>query len=127
MDITRTDRWSVVPLTLGMILLAAGAANNYELATSSRDMDWFLLLRADLQLLLGLWLLCGLRPRWVRIVVIAALVGIMAYDAWRVRALAGHAVPSWFGQVAVEPRWLLGGDLIMIIALLRWRPGGGRP
>ena len=78
MDITRTGRWSVVPLILGTILLAAGAADNHELRTSTRDVDWIFLLRADAQLFIGFWLLGGLRPQRVRILVIAALVGIMA-------------------------------------------------
>jgi hypothetical protein len=119
MDHARTDRWSAVPSALGMILLAAGAADNHKLVTSFQDADWFLLLRADLLLVLGFWLLCGLQPRWSRISVIAAFVAIIAYDLWRARALAGHPVCSSFGRVAVDPGSLMTGDLIIVMALLR--------
>ena len=86
MDPTRTDRWSVVPLVLGLILLAAGSAGTHELLTSGRDDDWLILLRTDVQLLLGLWLLCGLKPRWVRASLVLTAVGILALELWRGRA-----------------------------------------
>jgi hypothetical protein len=62
-----TDRWAMVPIALGMILLAAGASDSHEFVASARDEDWFLLVRADLELYMGMSLLCGLQPRWGRL------------------------------------------------------------
>ena len=47
LSVTRGLRWSLVPLVLGLCLVAAGAADGHDLVISSRDSDWTLLARAD--------------------------------------------------------------------------------
>jgi dienelactone hydrolase len=119
METNRGGRWPFVPAILGMILIAAGAADGHDLAISARDADWPLLIRADIELLGGFWLLSGRRARGARIVAMAAFGGILAYDLSR--ALAGCPTREVFGRVVAGPRWVLIGDLIVLAGLLRWR------
>lgn len=116
----RPDRWSLVPIALGLILLAAWAADAYELVSSARDDDWSLFARAESAYLGGLWLLCGFAPRRARISAIGAFGGILIHDLIRVGL--GYPPRSGFARVAVGPWWVLGSDLIILFALLRWRP-----
>jgi hypothetical protein len=44
------SRWPFVPITLGMLGFAAGAADGHQLVVG-RAPDWPLLVRADLELL----------------------------------------------------------------------------
>ena len=120
----RSDRWSFVPTALGFLLLAAGAADGHELVMSSGDEEWSLLVRANLELLVGFWLVCGLAPRWARIATVTAFVGILASDLARI--IAGYPVRPWFGGVAVASWWILCSDLIILVALSRWLPASDR-
>lgn len=120
MESNRGSRWPFVPGILGIVLFAAGAADGHDLAVSARDADWRLLIRADLELLGGLWLLSGRSPRGARIVAIAALAGILTYDLSR--ALAGYPTREVFGRVVAGPWWVRLGDLLIFAGLLRWRP-----
>jgi poly(3-hydroxybutyrate) depolymerase len=118
------DRWSFVPTALGLILVAAGVADGHELVTWSRDENWPLLARAELEFYGGLWLLSGLASRCARISATLIFVGILAYDL--TQAIAGHPPRMGFGQVAVGHGWILLSDLIIVSALLRWRPAADR-
>jgi poly(3-hydroxybutyrate) depolymerase len=118
------DRWSFVPTALGLILVAAGVADGHELMTWFRDENWYLLARAELEFYGGLWLLCGLTSRWTRISATIIFVGILAYDL--AQAIAGDPPRTGFGQVAVGHGWVLLSDLIIVSALLRWRPAADR-
>ncbi len=116
---TRRDRWSFVPWVLGMLLLAAGAADGHDLVVSARDAGWLLLIRADLELLGGFWLLGGRFSRAARFAAIAAWGGLLAYDLTRMAA--GYPARHGFGQVAVRSWWVLISDLLIVAGLLRWR------
>ena len=122
----RPDRWPLVSITLGLLLLAAGTADGRELVTSGRDEDWSLVVRAELEFYGGLWLLCGLFPRWAWRVAVTAFVGIFFCDL--MRDFAGYPTRHIWGRVATGSRRVLCGDLIVVLALLRWRrPGAGLP
>jgi poly(3-hydroxybutyrate) depolymerase len=118
------DRSSFVPMIFGSILLAAGAADGHELMRWARDDDWWLFVRTELEFLGGLWFLGGISPRWARISATTAFVGILACDL--ARAIAGYPARDGFGRVAVGHGWVLISDLIIVFALLRWRPAAGR-
>jgi poly(3-hydroxybutyrate) depolymerase len=120
----KPDCWSFVPIVLGSILLAGWAADSHELVTSAGDDDWWLFVRAELELSGGLWLLCGVYPRWSRISAMTAFVGILVWDLARISA--GDPPRHGFARVAVGPGWIMGGELIIIFALLWWRPKAGR-
>lgn len=116
----RPDRWSLVPTALGLILLAAWAADAHELVTSARDDDWSLFARAESAYLGGLWLLGGFAPRWARLSALGAFGCFLIHDL--ARAALGYPPRLGFAQMAVGPWWVLAGDLVVILALLRWRP-----
>ncbi len=114
------DRWSIVPTALGLLLLAAGAADGRELVMWDWDDDRWLFARAELELLGGLWLLCGIAPRWARISAAIAFLGISIYDLSR--AVASYPPRDGFGRVAVGTAWILVGDLVVVSTLRQWRP-----
>lgn len=116
----RPERWSIFPTALGLILLAAWAADGHELVASARDDDWSLVARAESAYLGGLWLLGGFSLRWARISAIGAFGCILIHDLARV--VLGDPPRPVFARVAVGPWWVLGSDLLVILALLRWRP-----
>jgi hypothetical protein len=111
-------RWRLMPVVVGMFLLAAGAADGHELVTA-RNADWPLLIRADLEWLGGVWLLSGRFSRAARIIAVAAWGGLLAHDV--ARAVAGVAVQPVFGRVIVGTSWAILGDLLIVAGLLGWR------
>jgi dienelactone hydrolase len=116
---------SVVPRVVAMILLAAGAADGLDLVISGRDADWPLLIRADLELLGGFWLLSGRSSRRARIAAIAAWGGIVAFDL--ARAAAGYPARHVFGRIVVGHWCVLFSDAVILAGLLLWRPVSERP
>jgi poly(3-hydroxybutyrate) depolymerase len=120
----KPDRWSFVSIALGSILLAAWAADSHELVTSAGNDNWWLFVRAELELFGGLWLLCGGSPRWARISGMTVFVGVLVWDLARI--IAGDPPRHGFARVAVGPGWVLGRDLMIIFTLLWWRPKAGR-
>jgi pimeloyl-ACP methyl ester carboxylesterase len=104
-----------------MLLVAAGAADGHDLVVSGRDADWPLLIRADLELLGGFWLLSGRFSRGARISAIASFVIILAYDV--ARMLAGYPGRHIVGQIATSTWSVFSSDLLILAGLLRWRTG----
>jgi dienelactone hydrolase/uncharacterized membrane protein HdeD (DUF308 family) len=113
------SRGSFVPLLVGIFLFAAGAADGHDLAVSGRNADWPLLIRADLELLGGFWLLSGRFSRAARFAAIAACGGFLVYDL--TRAAAGYPPRDLFGRVVVGRWWVLLADLLNFAVLLGWR------
>jgi poly(3-hydroxybutyrate) depolymerase len=113
-----------VPTVLGLILIAAAAADGHELCWSARDDGWWLPVRMDLESLGGFWLLGGLAPRWARTSALCASAGLLIFDL--ARTLAGEPPRPIFGRVAAGPWWVLAGDLATLAALMCWRPAAGR-
>jgi pimeloyl-ACP methyl ester carboxylesterase len=103
-----------------MVLFTAGAADGHDLAASASERDWLLLIRADIELLGGYWLLSGRFPRAARIAAVTAGGSILAHDL--TRAVASYPPRDLFGRVAVAPWWVLFSDLLILAGLLRWRP-----
>jgi pimeloyl-ACP methyl ester carboxylesterase len=104
---------------VGMLVLAAGAADGHDLRVSARDTDWALLVRADLEILGGVWLLSGRFLRAARIVALAGFAGILVYDL--AQATAGHAPRPVFGRIVAGSGWVIVSDLVIIAGLLAWR------
>jgi dienelactone hydrolase len=111
---------SWIPWVLGMVLVAAGSADGHELVVSDGVEGWPLLVRAEVELLGGFWLLIGRSARAARGVALAAWGVILAYDL--ARAAGGNAPRHLFGRVAAGPWWVPVGDLLVLVGLLRWRP-----
>jgi dienelactone hydrolase len=121
MVITRETHWSFVPRILGIVLVAAGAADGHDLVVSVRDFDWLLLICADLELLGGFWLFSGRFPRGARMSAIITFVSILAYDV--ARMMAGCPARHVVGQIATWTWWVFLSDLLILAGLLRWRTG----
>jgi Dienelactone hydrolase family len=115
---TASDRWSIVPWVLGGLLFAAGAADGHELI-SARDANWPLLVRTELEVLGGFWLLSGRCPRGAGIAAVAVCVGLLAHDL--ALAVSGRPPRAVFGRIVVGSAWVLLCDLLILAGLLRWR------
>jgi predicted esterase len=113
-------RWSIVQLSLGMCLVAAGTADGHDLVVSGRDADWALLGRADFELLSGFWLPSGRFSRLARLATIGFFGGILIYDL--TQCVRGHAPHHVFGRLDVGPTWVLVSDLVIVAASLCWQP-----
>ena len=116
----------VLPV-LGMLLIAAGAADGHDLVISARDSDWALLVRAYAELLGGIWLLSGRAPRTARIAAFPIVVGLFACDLGR--EIGSQPVRPVFGNVVVGAGWLIAVDLLILAFLpaAALRSGSGRP
>jgi dienelactone hydrolase len=119
MNTTGGTRWSLVPTVLGMLLFAAGAADGHDLVISARDADWALLVRAELELLAGVWLLSGRLTSMARLVATAACGSLLAWDL--IRALAGHPSRYLIGRAVGGHGYVVTTDLLVLAGLLRWR------
>jgi hypothetical protein len=115
-----------VPALLGLLLLAAAALKAHQLASgpsvdsSWTGSPWLRLGLIELELGLGLCLLCGLYPRQSRL---AALISFTAFAAVSFQqALAGKASCSCLGALAVRPWHTFLLDLGAVAALWQWQP-----
>jgi pimeloyl-ACP methyl ester carboxylesterase len=111
-------RGPVIPSIIGMILIAAGAADAHDLVTSARDADWRLLTRADLEILGGFWLLSGRFPAAARISALAAGLALSASDL--IRTAAHQSPRPLFGRVVVGSGWILSFDGLILAGLVGW-------
>jgi poly(3-hydroxybutyrate) depolymerase len=91
---------------------------------SGRDEDWQVFVQFELIFLGGVWFLSGLAPPWARISALTAIIGILACDV--LRAIAGVPPRHAFAQVLVGSWWIMASDMIVIVALFRWRPSSDR-
>jgi poly(3-hydroxybutyrate) depolymerase len=114
------ERWSFVPLMFALLLLTAGVATGHQLMVLVDGGDWSLLVRAELELYGGLWLLWGLFPGRTRILALIVCTVFFLGDLGR--AVTGVHPRYVLGRIELAPWWLLGTDLATIVALHRWRP-----
>ncbi len=101
-----------------MFVFAAGAADGFESVTAG-NVDWPLLIRAELELLGGFWLVSGRFSRLARVAALVTCVGILAYDQTREWGLG--AIRPVFGRVVAGPGWVLLEDLLIFAGVLWWR------
>ncbi len=106
---------------IGGLLLVAGAADGHDLVVSAREADWMLLLRADLELLGGLWLLSGRWGRAARIAAIALGSGLIALDLYRLAR--GQGPRPILGQIATGAGWVVAVDVLILTLAIGSRPG----
>lgn len=118
-----SGRWEIVPILLGLVLVAAGAADGHRLVVE-RSSDWTLLGRADVELLGGLWLLGGWKARAARGVALAGMGALLLFDL--ARAAFGEAPRCPFGRVDLGPAWVVARDVAGLGAAAVWR-AGARP
>lgn len=107
-----------IPAMLGFALLAAAGADLHGLATSSVD-EYLRMIRAEANLLGGLWIFSGFRPHWARSVVLTITASTLFYDL--LRTAMGCPPRAAFG-LAYAPVWLLiGGEFAVTCMAVRWR------
>lgn len=124
-------RHDLIRIGAGLLLVAAGALKGYvatsPLAGSSLLFSrWFLIGAVECEIVLGLWLVCGLAPRvaWrAALAAFAAFAGVSLY-----RGLTGAESCGCFGALSIGPWWTFAGDVAAVCALAWWwppRPGAG--
>ena len=120
--------YTVVRWLVGGLLLFAAAMKGYELATapvagtSLLTTRWFLVIGVEFELALGLFLIAGLLPKiawWVSLLCFTGFAALTAYKAWMDDSDCGC-----FGRAHVDPRVTLAIDLVTLVGLLAFRPGG---
>ena len=122
----QSNRFTIVRLALGGLLLVAAALKAHQLATAPvaetglLTSRWFLITVVESELAIGLWFLGGWHPRAIRVVGIAcfALFGGLALY----KALQGAESCGCFGRVAFSPWWTAVIDLAAALALIFSRP-----
>jgi len=116
----------LVPVIIAFFLLTAATLKAYQLVkeptreTSFLMSRWSLMLTANLEVLLALWLASSKRPRLARAAAISTffLFGCLAFS----KALGSAASCGCFGNVSVNPWLTLLIDLTLIAALFIWNP-----
>jgi hypothetical protein len=127
---------AVARVALGLLLVAAAALKGYErLASAPTAFDtaiggkWLVLFAAELELLLGLWLISGRSARvaWpVALACFAVFAVINALQVWY-----GEKSCGCFGPVHVDPKYVFVLDIVCcivcIVSALRLGRGGPIP
>ena len=122
----QSNRFTIVRLALGGLLLVAAALKAHQLATAPvaetglLTSRWFLIGVVECELGIGLWFLGGWHPRAIRVVGIACFAlfgGIALY-----KALQGAESCGCFGRVAINPWWTAALDFIAVAALTLSHP-----
>lgn len=126
----RSTRISGIVLrVLGAVLLIAAALKGYQLLSEpvANTNIWtyrpFLILQVELELAMGVWLLCGLfrKVAWVVVLACFSLFSLVTLY----KGLTGAASCGCFGSVHVNPWITLGAiDLPAVVGLALWRPLG---
>jgi hypothetical protein len=122
----RPPAYDAIRIAVGLLLLTAAALKGWQLTTGPilakglLDSRPVLIAEVEFELLFGFWLLAGIAPRqtWrVALVCFSLFTCVSLY-----KGLTGHATCGCFGRVPVNP-WITGSlDLVIVAALLRWRP-----
>src|SRR5437868_2538802 len=81
---------------------------------------WLHLALANVEVLLGIWLLIGIRPKWCRAASLAMFAGFTCYTLYLV--VTGATSCGCFGRVHVNPWLTLALDALLAVAAWHWRP-----
>ncbi|HWE39251.1 MAG TPA: DUF1573 domain-containing protein [Isosphaeraceae bacterium] len=121
--------WGITRWIAGLILLVAAGLKIRDLVmgavspASPFASPSTLMAVADLEILLGLWLILGIAPAiaWRAAVVFFAGMALVSLNlAWIGRSSCG----CLGSRLAIHPWYTFFADLALVIALSRWRPGG---
>lgn len=116
----------LVRLSLGSVLIVAGALKLYDLAFEAQDESsptLLLMVFAEFEYLGGLWMLCGFVPEQARRWSAAAFAGLALASLFQ--ALAGKCSCGCFGSLSISPWFAFIFDLLAVAALLGSRPPAG--
>jgi len=115
-------------LTAAVLLAAAGLKAHQLMTQPTPEQDllssrWFLIPWIEVELALGLWLLTGLARRAAWGAAIACFGGFLLVTLYK--ALAGEASCGCFGVIEVNPWITFVLDLVILAALILFRPDFG--
>ncbi len=119
-------RSTIVRVGLGVLLLATAGLKLYGLGGSSVprvgwfSQPWVQLLAAEWELVLGGWLLSGIRPRLSWLAALATFVCfacVSGYLGW-----VGVSSCGCFGAIKANPWWAFGIDVAAVFLLVAGRP-----
>ena len=111
----------VAPVLTGFLLIVAGLAKTHKTVMDLPDgsdgllPSWLLIALAQIEVVLGVWLVSGLYPRTAKSVAItcfAAFCGVSLYQV-----LSGEPSCGCFGRVSVNPRYVLLLDFFVVVVL----------
>jgi hypothetical protein len=105
---------------IALILILAAALKGYQAATEPIEGRAWLIAQVELEWLLGLWLLSGLRQRlgWLATLLCFAVFAAMAGH----KACQGAASCGCFGKLQVNPWHTVVLDLGIVVGLILCRP-----
>ena len=121
------QRYDVVRVTLGLLLILAAILKGHQLATEPVpgtdifESRWLLIAAVELELVFGFWLLAGHRPRatwWAALTCFGVFAIVSAF-----KTITGAESCGCFGRVVVSPWYTLALDVGAIAALAFARPG----
>src|SRR5687768_17800256 len=120
----RVTPFTVVRVAVGCALLCASLSKCYQMVweSSSRALGSRALFAGavELEFALGVMLLFGVAPvstRRISLVCFAGFSGIALYHV-----LSGASSCGCFGNLEVNPKWMLGFDLFVFASLLSCQP-----
>jgi hypothetical protein len=122
----RVAGYDVLRVVLGLLVLVAAGFKGYQLGTGPvaesglLTSRWFLIVVAEVELLLGLWLLAGGSPKLTWRLSVLCFVMFACVSLYEV--IGGQPNCGCFGNVVVNPRATFVLDVVLVAALLRWRP-----
>jgi len=122
----KIERYDVVRMILGLVLLTAAGLKGYQLATEPTlekgflTSRWFLILEVEFEIAFGLLLLSGLYRRltWLAAIVCFSIFSLVTFY----KGISGESSCGCFGKVEINPWYTLIFDLSAVITLLVFRP-----
>ncbi len=109
--------YAIISRVAAVVLLCAGVLKAQEyLSSPGVDPQWTVLGQTAGELLLGLWLLVGLHPRWSRIIALVCFVVFL--NVALAGAVRGQASCGCFGKLSVRPWSAVGLDALLVVGLL---------
>ncbi len=125
----RVAGYDVLRIVLGSILIVAAGLKCYQLGSGPvaesglLTSRWFLIVVVEFELLFGLWLLAGSSPKLTWCLSIFCFLMFACVSLYE--GICGRSNCWCFGNVAVDPRATFALDVVLVAALLRWRPAVG--
>jgi hypothetical protein len=118
---SRMPAHGLAPVLIGLLLIAAGLAKTYKMATelpAGNDgplPSWLVIALAQIELILGVWLVVGLYPRAAKstaLAIFSVFCGVSLYQV-----LTGEQSCGCFGRIPVNPRYVLLLDFFVVAVL----------
>jgi hypothetical protein len=117
---------SKIPLLMGGFFLLTAALKSFHvvdaatLQVSHELPQWVVVAGVQVEVIVGLLLISGWKPRLVWAMSLSLLLGFTIFSAYR--ALVGYDSCGCFGPLKVNPWWTLTLDVGLLLLLVQQRP-----